>query len=320
MKKYGLLLCLVAVLAVLCACSCDHQWQEAHCAAPKTCTLCGKTQGDALVHNWQAALCESPKTCALCGKTKGEALGHDWAEATCVELRTCRQCGQTEGTYTAHRFAGVTCTDPGKCEVCGEPGTQLLDHDLTEATCMSLATCRACGLRTGYLGDHVFELADGVALGACQLCGYSISEGFLPHDLFFGNTCAPLIGTWKATWMAGGEAVGLKKADASIQIRAEVTVTFTNYGKFTMTVAFDKASYLEALAAYNAAGDANEQPLPDNELTKTHTGTYYWYKEELCGFAGEDAVLLGTMRTGVEAEFTVDTDTMGQLTFVRQNQ
>lgn len=48
-----------------------HQWQEASCASPKICHLCGETEGEALPHTWLDATCDTPKTCAVCGIAQG---------------------------------------------------------------------------------------------------------------------------------------------------------------------------------------------------------------------------------------------------------
>ena len=32
------------------ACGCKHEWQDASCTSPKTCTLCGETEGEAADH------------------------------------------------------------------------------------------------------------------------------------------------------------------------------------------------------------------------------------------------------------------------------
>ena len=74
-----------------------HDWADATCTEPKTCTSCGETEGEALGHDWADATCTEPKICARCGETEGEALGHDWTEATLTEPKTCVRCGATEG-------------------------------------------------------------------------------------------------------------------------------------------------------------------------------------------------------------------------------
>ncbi len=48
-------------------------------------------------HTWVEATCEAPKTCSVCGITEGEALGHEWMAATLDAPKTCKNCGATEG-------------------------------------------------------------------------------------------------------------------------------------------------------------------------------------------------------------------------------
>lgn len=85
MKKYLSILLLIALLASLLAgCGCDHEWEDATCEEPETCTECGKTRGEPDDHKWKAADCENPKTCKYCKKTKGKALGHDWQNDVCT--------------------------------------------------------------------------------------------------------------------------------------------------------------------------------------------------------------------------------------------
>ena len=53
---------------------CEHVWADATCSAPKTCTACGATDGEALAHTWVEADYSNPKTCSVCGATEGEKL------------------------------------------------------------------------------------------------------------------------------------------------------------------------------------------------------------------------------------------------------
>lgn len=75
---------------------CEHVWNDATCTAPKTCTLCGETEGHALEHDYQGSSCTEEAACALCGKTQAPT-GHQWQEATCTSPKTCALCGETEG-------------------------------------------------------------------------------------------------------------------------------------------------------------------------------------------------------------------------------
>lgn len=45
-------------------------------------------------HNWVDADCDTPKTCSVCQATEGAALGHDWTEDD--GTKTCARCGATE--------------------------------------------------------------------------------------------------------------------------------------------------------------------------------------------------------------------------------
>jgi hypothetical protein len=37
--------------------SCDHKWVDATCIAPKTCSVCGQTEGEVIDHNYQDSIC-----------------------------------------------------------------------------------------------------------------------------------------------------------------------------------------------------------------------------------------------------------------------
>lgn len=96
------------------ATECTHEWVDADCDTPKTCSKCGATEGEALGHNWNAATCTTPKTCSKCKTTEGEALGHSWNAATCTTPKTCSKCRTTEGEAAGHNYVN------GACTVCGD--------------------------------------------------------------------------------------------------------------------------------------------------------------------------------------------------------
>ena len=98
MKKRMLFLSLFAFcLSLLVACSCEHNWIEATCDIPRTCSLCEEIEAPPLGHSWIAATCEAPKRCENCTAIEGDALGHSWMEATTQKPKTCGTCGKTEG-------------------------------------------------------------------------------------------------------------------------------------------------------------------------------------------------------------------------------
>ena len=97
---------IIIIIALIAACAiglilflvlrCNHQWEEATCIAPMTCSVCGKEKGKALGHEWVEATCTTPKTCSRCKETAGKALGHDY-EYTVTQEPTCSKKGQKEG-------------------------------------------------------------------------------------------------------------------------------------------------------------------------------------------------------------------------------
>lgn len=89
---------LVIYLCLFVACSCEHEWIEATCDTPRTCSLCEEIEGTPLGHSWIAATCETPKRCENCAAIEGDALGHNWKEATTQKPKTCGTCGKTEGS------------------------------------------------------------------------------------------------------------------------------------------------------------------------------------------------------------------------------
>ena len=88
MKKYKIILIVgiaVALLFCLSACGCTHEWTEANCLVAKTCTLCGKTEGEPTEHNFIDADCDNPKRCSYCDLAEGEPLGHYYIDGYCSE-------------------------------------------------------------------------------------------------------------------------------------------------------------------------------------------------------------------------------------------
>ena len=62
------------------------------------CEICGEKDPSFHQHDWQNATCTEPKTCSDCGETEGEALGHTEVVDSAVEA-TCTESGLTEGSH-----------------------------------------------------------------------------------------------------------------------------------------------------------------------------------------------------------------------------
>ena len=112
----------------------EHEWKDATCTEPKTCTVCGQTEGEPAGHEWKDATCTEPKTCSKCGLTEGEAAGHDWGEPTytwaednssVTAERVCtRDSSHIEKetvSTTSEVTKPATCTEKGQTTYTTEP-------------------------------------------------------------------------------------------------------------------------------------------------------------------------------------------------------
>ena len=93
LKRVFAMLLAFTVLFMLGGCDCKHEWNEASCTEPKTCELCGETEGEPIGHRYNEASCTEPKTCELCGETEGEPIGHRYSDGYCLE------CGAEDPSY-----------------------------------------------------------------------------------------------------------------------------------------------------------------------------------------------------------------------------
>ena len=96
-------ICLACIL-IFTGCGCKHEWIEATCTTPKTCSLCNETEGAPVSHRWSDATCKTPKTCDTCALTEGEPLPHtpgewttfrtEYVTAKSLMVQQCRDCGE----------------------------------------------------------------------------------------------------------------------------------------------------------------------------------------------------------------------------------
>ena len=84
MKKLVLLTLVVAMVLSMAGCGCKHEWKDATCTTPKTCSLCGETEGEVLEH------------------TPGqlEITSVDTEALTITYQQVCTGCGATLDTQT----------------------------------------------------------------------------------------------------------------------------------------------------------------------------------------------------------------------------
>lgn len=159
----------LVLLLLLAGCGCEHEWLAATCTAPKTCQLCGETEGEPLAHTWQEATCTMPKTCTVCSATEGEPAEHNWKNADCTAPKTCTVCNTVEGEKSAHTWQEATCTAPKTCSVCKTTEGKVADHKWTGATCTKAGVCSTCG-KKGKTAAHKWTGATCTKAGVCSVC------------------------------------------------------------------------------------------------------------------------------------------------------
>ena len=227
-KKWGLIalvsLIVFFVSAILMP-TCEHEWVEANCETPKTCTLCEATEGEALGHEWLEATCDKPMICAVCQAEEGTALGHDMVDASCELAKHCSRCELTEGKALGHEWAKATCSLAKTCAVCAKSEGDPLGHDFSKMEVVKKATCTETGYAEGVCArceentsqeiamiDHKMGkwattekatcTSDGQKEQKCSVCGYVNVETIAAT----GHTESE----WKVTEKAGYSTAGTR--------------------------------------------------------------------------------------------------------------
>lgn len=175
---------------------CDHVYDN---ACDTTCNECGEERSTE--HSWILATCTEPKTCSVCGTTEGKANGHTPMEddgdcTTEVKCSVCETVTTAAATKHIPRADDDDCTTPLLCTYCTTVITEAKEHDFTGTAQMDADGhwhvcendgCTMTDTKTGHT-----EGADG----KCTVCGYTIT----PHvhnytsveydDTHHWNACA----------------------------------------------------------------------------------------------------------------------------------
>lgn len=220
MKKL-ICVCLLAALCllVLAGCQCEHEFADANCETPKTCTKCGETEGEALGHTWTDADCVTPKTCSVCDATEGEALGHTWVDADCVTAKTCSVCAAVEGEALGHTWVDATCAAPQTCSVCAAAEGETLEHTWVDATTEAPQTCSVCAATEG--------------------------ERIITDERFTTAACSALFGTWQTRLEMPAYALEISESDEAIGCL--ITMTFGNDGSCKQSNSFEDPETVESI-------------------------------------------------------------------------
>ena len=125
MKKLVLLTLVLAMVLTMVGCGCKHQWEDATCTAPKTCSLCGETEGDVLEHTPGQMELASVDTDAL----------------TVTYQQVCTGCGMVldtqEGTTGLAPVDGKFVLSPNEWNACLTSNINAMGASQTYLPCIS---------------------------------------------------------------------------------------------------------------------------------------------------------------------------------------
>lgn len=225
-----------------------HNFKEATCTAPKTCTDCGATEGEALGHYYLPATCLSPSKCFRCGDEVGEVGSHDYIEATCTTPKTCRYCNEVVGTANGHNYERktkkATCKEAGaiydECSVCKDVQIiqtedklphELVNHDGKPAECIKTGyeaydTCKNCDYTTyKELPILMHNYVETVVPPTCESKGYTLYSCTRCQNSYQANEKAKLPHK-ESDWIISEPATCVDSGKEIIE--CEVCHTITN--------------------------------------------------------------------------------------------
>ena len=144
----------------------EHEWVDATCTAPKTCSACGATEGEALDHSYVPVVTDptcttggyTTYTCSACGDTyvadEVDALGHTASEAV-TENEVAATCDKT-GSYDSVVYCSVCKAEISRQTITVEALGHKYEAVVTAPDCenggYTTYTCTVCG--DAYVADE----------------------------------------------------------------------------------------------------------------------------------------------------------------------
>ena len=273
-----------------------HTWVDADCDTPKTCSICGATEGEALGHDWTTPdvdLCEVQSTCSRCGATDGQNKEHspETDDGDCTTEVKCSVCGDVTtpaGQHTPNSDDG-DCTTPITCSVCGTTTTPANDnHTGGTATCTAKAECTACGTAYGTVdaNNHIDDNTDHICDRECGKTDIGThADSNTDHACDYG--CPATIGThadtnndhnceYGCSTTIGVHSDSENDDDHTCDYGCGVTLEDCKGGTATCTAKAECAICGTAYGAVDANNhiDDNTDHICDRECGKTDVGTH----------------------------------------------
>ena len=152
----------------------SEHWKEYSC--------CG-VHAETAAHTWDAATCTAPKTCSVCGATEGNPLGHDFTVQQHDDDHHWKKCSRCDAidTKTPHGWDAGAVTTPATCTAAG----------VKTYTCN---TCRATKTEPIPAAGHTAVTDDAVA-ATCTATGLTAgSHCSVCQTVLTAQTVTPVLG------------------------------------------------------------------------------------------------------------------------------
>ena len=197
-------------------------------ACDESCNICGATR--TITHDYTDATCTEPKTCSVCGVTEGEALGHTYSNACDKSCNRCKATRTVAGHDYEKKVTKATTTKNGVIKnVCSECGyTSSKVTTIYKASKVSLSTTTYT--YTGSVKKPSVVVKDSK--------GKTISTAHYTVTYAGGRKN---VGTYKVTVKFKGNYSGTKTLTFKIN-PAKTTVKSLTAGKKSLKVAITKKS------------------------------------------------------------------------------
>ena len=282
--------------------TCEHVWVDADCTTPKTCSLCGATDGDALGHSYGDAVetvapdCvnagEQESVCSVCGDVKTEtvkALGHNYVDGV------CSVCGEAQPLeVTIETFANTGVLDGTASISWTNGGFQFTSYKANSSS--AIRTSDADHFRIYAHNKVVVSGLNGELLTKVQFNATSDSYATVLGDCAAEGWVASVDGTvvtFTATAANGAENLTIEDVSAQARVSSVIITpyvasdcehdyvgvetqapTCSAEGVMTYTCSKCQESYTEAIATIpHDYGEGVETQAPDctNAGVKTYT-------------------------------------------------
>lgn len=227
------------------------------------CSRCSKTftpqqTVPALGHTWASATCTTPKTCSVCGTTEGVSLGHQWSAATyswsddkstCTATRTCINNSAHTQTAKANVTSNVT-TQP----TCGTAGVRTYYADFEATWCASQQT-------TGTIpatGEHTWGTITITRQPTCTTTGTKTSNCIVCNAPLFevipatGNHTP---GNWEITLEPTTTSTGTRVKKCTQCQQVQQTETIPKIAEYNLTITINKTAYTQPGSGATTVGN-----------------------------------------------------------------